>query len=223
VVVQPSIRINETFGVRLWIDGVGCAIVWFDDQLTIGNAHKTIESGNLGIMADLRTEHAHLRRSGETWSVDPVGKTTLNGNLISKRRPMPTKCHLQLGATIEDEQVEMEVTVPSPLSASAVLRFISHHRPKDRIDRVVLFQQTCLLSGQSQSHIVCPGWKETAVLFERDNTLWLKSADGFALEQSQSDEETQYPNGTLTQSPLRDGDLVSCLEGRFRIEQIRKE
>lgn len=192
-------------GCRLWIDGVGCWLVWFRDELRVGNAASGTTKTHLSVQADLRTRHATFVRQGEDYRLVPHGAVQVNGNRIDRETLLRNNDELTLG-----EDVVWRFSFPSPLSPSAVLAFESTHRPVPRLDGVVLFKSTCLLGPGRQAHVPCPEWEDERVLFVRDGGLWIKAGDRGQGTGGGGDEPI----------PVADGDVLEGDDGRFRVEMI---
>lgn len=195
--MTTGIDIRGQLGCRLWIDGVGCWLVWFGNEFVVGNA-SSAEQKDLKLQADLRTRHATFLRRGESISLLADGAVRVNDRRIDGETILRNNDEVTLG-----EDVVWRSLIPSPLSRSAVLRFESSHRPVPRIDGAVLFDQTCLLGPGQQTHIPCPEWKESVVLFARDGGLWMRTGD-----------RNDQPR------PVADGDVIGGDDWRFRIEAI---
>ena len=71
--------------------------------------------------------------------------------------------------------VRLRFRVPSVLSATAVIDFLSDHRPNRSIDGVILMDQTCLLGPTADNHVVCPDWNETVLFFRKPEGFWGKT------------------------------------------------
>lgn len=196
-------------GCRLWIDGVGSWLVWFRNDLTVGNAASGTAEKHLSIQADLRTVHATFTREREDYRIVPRGEVRLNGNRLDRESLLRNNDELTLG-----EDVVWRFLVPSKLSRSAVLRFESSHRPSPRIDGVVLFETTCLLGPGRQTHVPCPEWEESVVLFARDGELWMKT-DGRTGDRGQG-------SGISRDEPrvIADSDVLRGDDWRFRVEAV---
>jgi len=190
--MKELIRIHEVSGCRLWIDQVGVFLVWFPNELTIGNAFPS-QQPKLSMMADLRTKHVSFIRKGDEYQVEPYGPVSIQQNAVTNPSPLRTDTTLLLG-----DDVEVGFHIPTPLSSSATIDFQSDHQPVNRLDRVIMFHQTCIL-GRGQSHIECPQWKTPVILFERDNTLWLKTNQEFQIDgESQSSPVPLNDQSTVT-------------------------
>ncbi|MFV0445219.1 MAG: hypothetical protein ACK5Q5_16705, partial [Planctomycetaceae bacterium] len=63
---DPTETLRE---VRLWIDGVGCWMLWLPEVMTIGGPHRRGSMASLAadlpLLADLRSRHATIERIGE--------------------------------------------------------------------------------------------------------------------------------------------------------------
>jgi hypothetical protein len=198
-------HILDHAGCRLWIDGVGCWLVWFGNELTVGNAASGSMKKHLSVQADLRTIHAAFTRTGDEYRILPHGAVHVNGNRIDRETLLRNLDEVTLG-----EDVAWRFSIPSPLSPSAVLAFESTHRPVPRLDGVVLFKSTCLLGPGRQAHVPCPEWQNERVLFVRDGGLWIKTGNGGQGAGVRGDEPIS----------VADGDVLENDDGRFRVEMI---
>lgn len=160
--------LRTTLGCRLWIDGVGCWLLWFRNQLTFGNAAPASDDvQRFRLLADLRTRHASWFRTADSNFLQPAGPAAVNGIQLEREAVLRSGDRIQLG-----QDVILKFTAPSPLSPAAVIRIESDHRAADRYDGLVLFEETCLIGPGEQCHIRCENWDETIILFERDGQLW---------------------------------------------------
>lgn len=185
------------FGWRLWIDGVGCWLLWRNQELCIGNGSPNSPSeSRFRILSDLQTRHGLWRRhQGENW-FSPLAATSLNGRALEQENPLRNGDEIRLGSS-----VLLGFRIPSPLSPSAVFTIRSSHRSNDLFDGIVLFDQTCLLGNGEQDHIRCLDWKERLILFETEAGFWSKRENEIGQPQR-----------------LASGDLIETPEGRVRIE-----
>jgi len=178
------IGLESNSGCRLWIDGVGCWLLWWGDQLTIGNGRPAMgtlskmgtlsQTGRLRIMADLQTQHATWQRlNRENW-LQIHAATRINGREVSGKVLLRNGDEIQLG-----ESVKVVIQTPSPLSPSSIMTITSGQRMCDFLDGVVLFSQTCLLGSEQQCHIQCRNWKHRIVFFNDDGHLaWRTNQPG---------------------------------------------
>ncbi len=207
--MSQIITIPNDIGCRLWIDRVGTYLVWFSSKLIIGNAFdQETGTAKLGLMANLKTEHLEIERNGESYSLHPFGSTSIEHQAITERQILRDNTHFQLG-----EDVELLFKIPSLLSCSATIDFVSHHRPKERTDRVILFDKTCVLDNSQHAHVTCPEMNVPVVLFERDSQLWAKS-------QSEFDVTTDRTCQRTTQTSVYHGTLLTGDKWQFRVEAI---
>ena len=161
-------------GCRLWIDGVGCWLLWFADEFCIGNATESSDDASrIRMLANLRTQHARfLRKSGSHWLI-PSGRMRRGNVEVVEETSLRQDDAFQLG-----DDVQLRYRVPSPLSATAVLTIESGHRTIDGIDGIVWFQQTCLIGPGEQSHIRSPRWERTVLLYSQNGQLWCRGQPG---------------------------------------------
>jgi hypothetical protein len=104
--------------------------------------------------------------------------------------------------------VRLRFRLPSVLSATAVIDFLSDHRPDRSIDGVILMEQTCLLGPARDNHVLCSDWSETVLLYRKADGFWCKSQSQIAID------------GRWTQGGglVKPGSCVSGNEFRFRLE-----
>jgi hypothetical protein len=118
--------------------------------------------------------------------------------------------HLNSNYSIElGGSVRLRFRLPSVLSATAVIDFVSDHRPPQSVDGVVLLDENCLLGPGRDNHIRCPEWNESVLLYRKEGRFWCKSQSGLVIGGRISKEETA----------IEPGDIVSGLDMRFRIEE----
>lgn len=191
---------------RLWIDGVGTWLLWLPERLSLGGPRPLTSSrppADLPLLADLARLHAILERHPEYYLLALEGEGEVNG------RPVAGEALLRGGEEITlGTDVRLRFEVPSPLSASARVTFLSGHRPAERLDGLVLLAETCLLGPSAEHHIVCPEVSTPLVLYRQKGGLWCRSAEEWKLE-----------GRALTgAAPLAPGALVATESVTFRIE-----
>jgi hypothetical protein len=192
--------------VRLWIDGVGTWLLWLPERLTIGGPPSLTSSrppADLPLLADLARVHATIHRHPEYYLLALAGSGRVNGRPVAHEALLRGGEEITLGA-----DVRLRFEVPSPLSASARVTFLSGHRPPERIDGLVLLAETCLLGAAPDHHIVCPEVQTPVVLYRKAGELWCRSPEEWRLE-----------GRALTgAAPLAPGVLVASESVTFRIE-----
>ena len=191
---------------RLWIDGVGCWLVWLPERLTIGGpqpASSDRRRADLPLLADLRRCHAAIERAGEQYRLIPTGPSTINGETIEDETGLRSGDEISLGA-----EVRFQFTIPTQLSNSARLVCTSGHRPEQRIDGIILLEQMCQLGPREDHHIVCPHSEDSFVLFQKRGEVWCRSSEEWTLDGTQM-------NGS---AKLNDGAVVAGESLQFRVE-----
>ncbi len=161
------ISLKESAGCLLWIDGGGCWLLWFRDQLVWGGGSTRPGSGyQLRWPAALRTEHAIWSRSEGCHWLHPAGACELNGQEISTPTRLFDQDEISLNGIVRTQW-----RLPSPLCESAGFS-LGEHRTVDHLDGVVLFQGACLIGPGKQTHVPCPHWENRWVIYEYDGDLW---------------------------------------------------
>lgn len=148
----------------LWVDRVGGFLVLLSDRVTIGQAMPENEV-DIAILGDLSRRHAILRRSNEMYVLEPLAATTVGGFRVTTPTPLSDGDEIGLGP-----RVQLRFRQPTPLSNTARLEFISHHRTEPLANGILLFGETCLLGPANNNHVPCPGWEQQIVL-SRDERL----------------------------------------------------
>lgn len=193
----------------LWIDGVGCFSLFQQDRVSIGgpprvtlNSDEPIESADIALLSDLNRLHATIVRSGEGYLLDPTGAARVNGREAVGRVALGRDATIELG-----RRVRLRFQLPSALSLSATLEFLSDHRPTQSIDGIVLLADTCLLGPDDTNHIVCPEWPGQILLVRQNNDLSCRSRLEF------------HVNGLRATGSrkLAFGDVVATDDLRFRV------
>ena len=163
------------------------------------------EQADISLMANLSRIHATVRRSGDSWSLQAHSKTQVGGRNIDEKTSLRRDASIRLG-----NSVELGFRVPTALSATAVLDFVSEHRPSQSVDGIVLIHENCLLGPGPENHIVCPDWPDTLVLFRRDGSWHCKSRMNLAVD-----------GDIVTDShQVKAGSMITGDELRLRIEAI---
>lgn len=189
----------------LWVDGVGTWLVLTGQDFVIGAAGPGRDDQDVSLMAGISRKHLTVLRSGESWLIDAVGRTSVDG------RPVNGMTSLRDGSRLElHPGVQLQFQQPNPLSGTAVLGFLSGHRPPQRVDGIVLVEQLCLLGPSDDHHIRCPFASTWAALFPRGDTLWCKSRKGVSIDEGKKE----------PMQPLRDGAIVETADIRFRVEVL---
>jgi hypothetical protein len=187
----------------LWVDGVGAYLLFTGSRVTIGGPTRDRDTADLVMLANLSRKHATFVRSGEAYVLEAHGACKVADRPVEERTHLNNNYRLELAAG-----VKLRFRLPSVLSATAVIDFISDHRPNRSIDGVILMEQTCLLGPARDNHVVCPDWNETVLLYRKADGFWCKSQSQIAID------------GQWTESGglVKPGSCVSGNEFRFRLE-----
>lgn len=187
----------------LWIDGVGAYLLCLSERMTIGGPASEGVPADLSLMAGLSRQHATILRGAEGYLLEAHCPTRVGGRDVHERAHLNDQYEIELAG-----RVRLRFRLPTVLSGSARLEFVSDHRPAQRLDGVVLMDDTCLLGPGGENHVTCPDWPGSIVLFRRDGGLWVKSRlDVFV--------GTQH---AAAGARVNSGDIVTGPELRFRLE-----
>ncbi len=199
-----------------WIDGVGCFWISLKDQLTIGgpssqsaslsaNTATAGESADIAILSDLKRQHATIVRLGEGYLLEANGSARVAGRDVQDRAALIDGSIIELGRT-----VRLRFRLPSALSLSARLEFLSDHRPAQAVDGIVLLADTCLLGSGDENHIVCSDWPGQVLLVRQGGELGCRSRMEISIG-------GHRVGGGRN---LSSGDVVTGDDLRFRIESL---
>jgi hypothetical protein len=190
-------------GFYLWVDGVGAFQLFTGSRVTVGGPTRDRDSADLVLLANLSRKHATFVRSGEGYILEAHGACKVADRAVEEQTHLNSNYRLELAPG-----VRLRFRLPSVLSATAVIDFLSDHRPNRSIDGVILMEQTCLLGPTADNHIVCPDWNETVVLYRKPEGFWCKSQSKVAIDGQWTE------NGGL----VKPGSCVSGSEFCFRLE-----
>lgn len=164
---MPSDAVSHRFVA--WVDEVGGYLVCSDNDVAIGQGGPGAQVA-VPVQADLSRRHAVVRREGGAYVLEPLGKTRLDGVLLSGPAVLAGTHQIELG-----EGVRMKFDKPHALSATARLMMESHHRTEPRVDGVILMADSCVFGPKSHSHVYCRDLPGDLLLVARDGGLWCRS------------------------------------------------
>jgi len=159
----------------LWVDAVGGFLVCRGDRVRLGQAvpENPIE---VPFLADLSRHHATIRRDNGDYLIEPLRDAKIDGARIER----PT--WLVDGNTIElGRSLRLSFRRPHPLSATARLDIVSHHRTQPAVSGILLMADSCVLGPGSKSHIVCRHWTREAVICKQRGELLVRSEGPFEI------------------------------------------
>ncbi len=199
---NPQPAAGEKF--VLWIDQVGAFLLCLNDQVTVGGPAAEGGGADVPLLANLSRRHVTFVRSGERYLLLAHAPTQVAGRAVHDRVDLSDGSEVALGAN-----VRLKFRLPSVMSGSARLEFVSDHRPARTADGVILMHDTCLIGPGPENHIRCPGWPHAVLLFRREGRLWCKSREELFVGGRHAPGE----------AALEPGVVVAGTDIRFRIEQ----
>ena len=186
-----------------WIDGVGAYLICSADQVSFGGPAFDHKGADIRLMANLSRRHVTLQRVGECYRLAAHSRVRVAGREVRDETTLSPGSTFELG-----EGVRFRFRIPTALSATAVVDFLSDHRPAHSVDGIVLMRDNCLLGPGTGNHIQCPDWPDSVVLFHRDNQLWCRSSEYLIVDDRPVSDA----------AVVRPGSTVSGEQLRFRIE-----
>jgi hypothetical protein len=103
--------------------------------------------------------------------LQPLQAVTVNGEKIDRATVLRNGDRIKLG-----ERVELLFSKPNPLSATARLNLVSHHRWQPTVDGALLMAESCVLGSGPTNHILCPFWSGDVVLFKNRDQWMCRSS-----------------------------------------------
>ena len=188
---------------RLWIDAVGGFLVCLGDEVVLGQASAE-GSPDVPILADLSRRHAVVRRDAEGYVIEPVRLVKVDGRTIEKPTTLADGRVIELG-----NGVRLRFRRPHPLSATARLETVSHHRMSPSVDGVLLMADSCILGPSSQSHVVARELASEVVLFRQGDGLACRSKGTLHID----GKDCVDRGGLTTHSRVIGSDFSFTLEG----------
>lgn len=186
----------------LWVDAVGGYLVCTGDELVLGQPVPGSDV-DVPIRGDLSRRHAVIHRDGEGYLLEPVREVMLNGKRLERAASLKDRDRITLG-----DSVQLCFRRPHPLSHTARLEFLSHHRTQPATDGVLLMAESCILGPATSSHVVCPGWPHDVLLTRQGQTLGCRSSKPFKIDGTEHRER----------GPLADRSQVAGQDFSFSVE-----
>jgi hypothetical protein len=149
----------------MWIDGVGGFLTTLSERVRIGQAvpGTPIE---IPVIGDLSRHHATIARHGEGYVIEPMSATQVGARSIDGPHNLIDGDVIRLGKSFV-----MKFRQPHPLSHTARLEFLSHHRTQPAADGVVMMAGSLILGPSTTSHVWCRSWCRDVVLVRQGRTL----------------------------------------------------
>jgi len=160
----------------LWVDAVGGFLVCDGPQVRLGQAVPG-NSVEVPLLADLSRHHATILRDAEGYLLQPIAATLLNEQPLAKSAWLADGAIFGLGRSLR-----MRFRRPHPLSATAILEFLSHHQTQPTTSGVLLAAETCILGPAPQCHVVCRQWPAEVVLYRRPDGWYCRTGGSLEID-----------------------------------------
>lgn len=200
--LQSTMKHSDQHHFVMWIDAVGGILVCRGDHIYLGQAIP----GNrvdVPIQADISRRHVSIRRDEEGYLLLPIARVLLDGKLVTVPTPLVDGQLIDLGGA-----VQMEFHRPHPLSATARLTIISHHRTQPPVDSILLLADSCVIGPTRSCHVMARGMAQEVVLFEQGKQLQFRAAGPITID----DNEYERQGPVTEQSRISGEDFSLSLE-----------
>lgn len=161
---------QRTDKFMLWVDAVGGFWVCTADEIVVGQPVRA-GTADLPILGDISSRHARIRRDEEGYLIEAIREVSINGQPVQGMASLSDGNRITLG-----KGVRMVFRQPHPLSATARLDFVSHHRTQPSADAVLLMADACILGPKPVCHVVCREWRREVVLYRQNGRLYCRSS-----------------------------------------------
>jgi hypothetical protein len=180
----PTSNGNPASRFMLWVDGVGGYLVCQGEVVSLG---QPVQGSyvDVPVLGDISRLHARIRRDGESYLIEPVRQTRVNGRPVDQVTLLADGNEIELG-----DGVRVHFRLPSALSRTARLDFASRHRTQPRADGVLLMAESCILGPGSGSHVVCRDWPQEVVLFSQGGNLHCRALGHFQVDGVEAEERS---------------------------------
>jgi len=189
----------------LWVDAVGGFWVCTGNEVVLGQPVPT-RAVDVPILGDISSRHARIRRDEEGYLIEAIREVYVNGQQVNGMASLADGSRITLG-----KSVRMVFRRSHPLSATARLDFVSHHRTQPSADAVLLMADACILGPRPTCHVVCRDWKQEVVLYRRDRQLCCRTNGSMEIDGVRREDR-----GPVTQSSRVEGEEFS-----LSLEEIR--
>src|SRR5262245_2532454 len=148
---NPSSAAGEKF--VLWIDRVGASLLCLQSEVTVGGPAAEGRGADVSLLANLSRRHATFVRSGERYLLVAHAPVHVAGRVVHDRVDLSDGYDVALGAN-----VRLKFRLPSVMSGTARIEFVSDHRPARSVDGVILMDDTWLFGLGAENDVGCrPG------------------------------------------------------------------
>jgi len=154
-VEEPSRSREPDRRLLLWIDAVGGYLVCLANRVSLGNSNVDIP-----LAADVSRLHAYLARDEESYVLQALRPTRLNGKVVNQEELLNDGDLITLG-----NGCQLRFRLPVKGSLTARLEVVSSHRLPLGLDGVLLMAESCLLGPEEEAHIKMPDLDKNIALF----------------------------------------------------------
>jgi hypothetical protein len=139
------------------------------------------------LLAELSRLHAELHRDHEGYVLESQREVAVNGR-TSSRTILKTGDRITLGPSCQ-----FVFHLPSPVSPSARLEFVSGHHFPLAVCQVLLMAESLVLGPDESAHVCVPGLKSQVVLFRSPEGLGVTAPGNFRVENAPCRDRAALP------------------------------
>jgi hypothetical protein len=205
VAAPAAVTVAAPRRLFLSVDGVGGFLLLFKHRIMIG-ADANPAPIDVPVTAGLQRVHTEIARDAEGgYLLEPKdgAAVAVNGEAVTARRPLKSGDEVRLGATFR-----FRFDQPNPLSGTAVLTPLSHHRMAGHATGVVLVASNLLVGPDQDTHISVPKAISGLIFYTTADGLGVR-ADGPIRVQS-----VEFHTNAVLPVPCQ----VETDEYRFRLD-----
>ncbi|NIL96364.1 MAG: hypothetical protein GTO53_03195 [Planctomycetales bacterium] len=155
----------------LWVDAVGGFLICSGRRVLVGQA-VPVAGVDVPIQADVSRRHLTIHRDQEGYVAAAAERTVIDGRLVQGAANLRDGALIELGG-----HTRLQFRQPHPLSATARLNLVSHHRTQPAVDGIILMADTLILGPTADCHILARQLSGQVVLF-RQNRQWRCRTEG---------------------------------------------
>ena len=159
----------------LWVNNAGGYLVCLSPRITLGQGAAD-GPVDVPLLADVARLHAELTRDAEGYVLETQCAVTVNGQQVT-RAPLHAGDRVTLGPSCQ-----FVFHLPSPVSPTARLEFVSGHHFPLAVNTVLLMAETLIIGGGDKAHVFVPELETAVVVYRGRGGLGVTFPGPFRVE-----------------------------------------
>ncbi len=172
---QPGASAGPPKRFLLWVNNAGGYLVCTANRVTFGQGAGD-GPVDVPLLADVSRLHAELTRDAEGYVLESQRAVAINGKPVTRAALQPGD-RVTLGPSCQ-----FVFHLPSPVSPSARLEFVSGHHFPLAVTSVLLMAEALILGPGPKAHVSLAGLGEPVVLFRGAGGLGMSFPGPFRVE-----------------------------------------